>query len=79
MKTIQLPTGARKLLKFFLLTLTLFSSLLLAHADSANQIAPSAEDAEPIAVGTGAPDAHLLDLNGKEVTWHALIAGKPTG
>src|ERR1700756_5914171 len=78
MKTIQLPTGARKLLKFFLLTLTLFSSLLLAHADSANQIAPSAEDVEPIAVGTGAPDAHLRDLDGKEVTLHAIIAEKST-
>jgi peroxiredoxin len=78
MKTIHLPTGARKLLKFFLLTLTLLSNLLLAHANSANQIAPSAEDAEPIAVGTGAPDAHLRDLGGKEVTLHAIIAGKPT-
>ena len=78
MKTIHLPTGARKLLKFFLLTLTLLSNLSLAHANSANQIAPSAEDAEPIAVGTGAPDAHLRDLDGKEVTLHAIIAGKST-
>jgi peroxiredoxin len=78
MKTIQLSTGARKPLKFFLLNLTLFSSVLLAHANSTNQIPARAEDAEPIAVGTGVPDAHLLDLNNKEVTLHALIAGKPT-
>ena len=78
MKTIQLSTGARKPLKFFLLNLTLLSSVLLAHANSTNRIPARAEDAEPIAVGTGAPDADLLDLNGKEVTFHALIAGKPT-
>ena len=47
---------------------------MLAYANSANQIAPSAEDGEPIAVGTGAPDAHLRDMEGKEVTLHAIIA-----
>jgi peroxiredoxin len=78
MKTIHLPTGARRPLNFFLRTLTLLSGVLLAHANSANQIAPSAEDAEPITVGTGAPDGHLRDLDGKEVTLHAIIAGKPT-
>jgi peroxiredoxin len=78
MKTIQLSPGARKSLKFCLLNLTLLCSVLLAHANSTNQIPTRAEDAEPIAVGTGAPDARLLDLNSKEVTLHALIAGKPT-
>src|SRR6201982_677992 len=53
-------------------------SVLLAHATSTPQIPPRAEDAEPIAVGTGAPDAHLRDLDGKEVTLHAIIAGKST-
>ena len=78
MKTIQLSTGARKPLKFFLLNLTLLSSVLLAHANSTNQIPARAEDAQPIAVGTSAPDAHLRGLDGKEVTLHAIIAGKST-
>jgi hypothetical protein len=43
--------SVRKLLKFFLLSLTLLSGVLSAHANSANQIAPSAEDAEPIQAG----------------------------
>jgi peroxiredoxin len=77
MKTL-LSMSVRKLLKFFLLSLTLLSGVLSAHANSANQIAPSAEDAEPIQAGTVAPDAHLRDLDGKEVTLHAIIAEKST-
>ena len=67
----------RKSLKSFLRALTLLGGVLLAHASLANQVA-SAKDAVPIAVGTGAPDANLRDLQGKEVTLRAIIAGKPT-
>jgi peroxiredoxin len=77
MKTIQLPTGARKPQKSFLIYLTLLISVLLARANSTDEIPTSAQDAKPIAVGTDAPDAHLLDLDGKEVTLHAIVAGKP--
>ena len=69
---------ARKPSKIFLLSLTLLSGVLWAHANTANQVAPSAEAAEPIQVGTVAPDAHLRDLGGKEVTLQAIIAGKST-
>ena len=77
MKRIRLPIS-RKSLKSFLRALTLLGGVLLAHPSLANEVAPSAKDAEPIGVGTGAPDANLRDLQGKEVTLHAIIAGKPT-
>jgi peroxiredoxin len=51
---------------------------LSAYANTANQVAPSAQDAEPIGVGTRAPDADLRDMVGNEVSLHAIIAGKPT-
>ena len=78
MKTNHLPTDARKLLTFFLLALVLFGGFLSARANTANQVAPSAKDAEAIGVGTAAPDADLRDLEGNEVTLHEIIAGKPT-
>lgn len=34
------------------------------------------QDAEPIGVGTGAPDTDLRHLEGKEVTLRAIVAGK---
>ena len=49
-----------------------------APANTANQVPPSAQHAEPIGVGTDAPDADLPDLEGKDVTLHAIIAGKRT-
>jgi hypothetical protein len=61
MKTIQLSTGARKPLKFFLLNLTLLSSVLLAHANSTNQIPARAEDAEPIAAMKNFGVAYRVD------------------
>ena len=78
MKALHLSMRARRPSKFFLLSLTLLSGALWAHANSANQVALRAEDAEPIQVGTVAPDAHLRDLGGKEVTLHAIIAEKST-
>ena len=78
MKTKHLPIGARKSLTCFLLALVLLGGCLSAPANTANQVAPSAQDAEPIGVGTDAPDAGLRDLEGKDVTLHAIIAGKPT-
>lgn len=78
MKSNQLPTGAGKPLKSCLLYLTLLSSVWLARANSTDQIPANAQDAKPIAVGTGAPDAHLLDLDGKEVNLSAIIARRLT-
>ncbi|HZC35509.1 MAG TPA: peroxiredoxin-like family protein [Chthoniobacterales bacterium] len=77
MKTNHLPIGARKSLTFLLLALVLLGGCLSAPASTANQVAPSAELAEPIGVGTDAPDADLPDLEGKDVTLHAIIGGKP--
>jgi peroxiredoxin len=78
MKTNHLPIRARKSLTFFLLALISLGGCLSAPANTANQVAPSAQDAEPIGIGTDAPDAGLRDLEGKDVTLHAIIAGKPT-
>ena len=64
MKMIHLPIGARKSQKIFLLALILLGGVLSAPADTANQVAPSAQRAEPIGVGTDAPDADLPDLEG---------------
>ncbi|HEX3443512.1 MAG TPA: hypothetical protein VHS80_02275, partial [Chthoniobacterales bacterium] len=71
MKTNHLPIGARKSLTFFQLALVLLGGCLSAPANTANQVAPSAQHAESIRVGTDAPDADLADLEGKDVTLHA--------
>jgi peroxiredoxin len=58
--------------------LLLVGGFLSSRANTADRVAASAEDAAPIGVGTGAPDADLLDLEGKKVSLHGIIAGKPT-
>ena len=78
MQTYHFPTTVRVSLSFSVFALLLVGGFLSARANTADQVAPSAEDAEPIRVGTGAPDAGLRDLEGKEVTLHGIIAGKPT-
>ena len=78
MQTYHFPTTVRVSLSFSVFALLLVGGFLSARANTADQVAPSAEDAEPIGVGTGAPDAGLRDLEGKEVTLHGIIAGKPT-
>ena len=78
MQTYHFPTTVRVSLSVSVFALLLVGGFLSARANTADQVAPSAEDAEPIRVGTGAPDAGLRDLEGKEVTLHGIIAGKPT-
>ena len=78
MQTYHFPTAVRVSLSFSVFVLLLVGGFLSARANTADQVAPSAEDAEPIGVGTAAPDAGLRDLEGKEVTLHGIIAGKPT-
>ena len=78
MKMIHLPIAVRKSLKFLLLALISLSGVGLGSANTVDQVAPSAKGAQPIGVGSGAPDAGLRDLEGKEVTLQAIIAGKPT-
>jgi peroxiredoxin len=77
-KMIQIRTAIRKSLKFLLVALISPGGVVLASANTVNQVAPSAKDAQPIGVGTGAPDADLRDVEGKEVTLQAILAGKPT-
>jgi peroxiredoxin len=78
MKMIHIPIAIRKSLKFLLLALIAPGGVATGSANTVNQVAPSAQDAQPIGVGTSAPDAALRDLGGKEVTLQAIIAGKPT-
>ena len=47
-------------------------------ANTADQVASSAQEARPIAVGAAAPDAALRDLDGNDVTLNAIVAEKPT-
>ena len=51
---------------------------LSAPANTVDQAASSAKEAKAIEVGTAAPDAGLRDLDGNDVTLHAIVAGKPT-
>jgi len=78
MQTYHYATTDRRSLSFLVFALLLVGGFFAAHANTADQVAPSAEEAEPIGVGTGAPDAGLRDVEGKEVTLHRIIAGKPT-
>jgi hypothetical protein len=77
-KMIHIPIAIRKSLKFLPLALISAGGVALGSANTVNQIAASAKDAQPIEVGTDTPDADLRDLEGKEVTLQAIIAEKPT-
>ena len=78
MKMIHVPIAIQKSLKLLLLALISPGGVVLGSPNTVNQVAPNAKDAQPIGVGTSAPDADLRDLEGKEVTLQAIIAGKPT-
>jgi peroxiredoxin len=61
-----------------MLALLLGGGFLSDAANTADQVASSAQEAKPIEVGTTAPDAGLRDLDGNDVTLHAIVAEKPT-
>jgi len=62
----HLSTDDWRLLLFFLLALLLGGGFLSDAANTDDQVASSAQEARPIAVGAAAPDAALRDLNGKK-------------
>ena len=68
MQTNHLSTAARRSLLFLMLALLLGGGSLSAPANTADQVASSAQEAKPIEVGTAAPDAGLRDLDGNDVT-----------
>ena len=78
MQTNHFPTAARRSLLFLMLALLLVGGFLSAPANTADQVASSAKETKPSEVGTAAPDAGLRDLDGNDVTLHAIVAGKPT-
>ena len=78
MQTNHLATTGRKSVLFFMLALLLGSGFLSDAANTADQVASSAKEARPIGVGAAAPDAGLSDLDGNDVTLHAIVSEKPT-
>ena len=74
----HLSTDDWRSLLFFMLALLLGGGFLSDAANTADQVASSAQEARPIAVGAAAPDAALRDLNGNDVTLHAIVAERPT-
>ena len=78
MQTNHLSTAARRSLLSLMLALLLGGGLLSATANTADQVASSAQEAKPIEVGTAAPDAGLRDLDGNDVTLREIVAGQPT-
>jgi len=74
----HLSTDDWRSLLFFMLVLLLGGGFLSDAANTADHVASSAQEARPIAVGAAAPDAALRDLDGNDVTLHAIVAGKPT-
>ena len=61
-----------------MLALLLGGRFLSDAANTADQVASGAQEARPIAVGAAAPDAALRDLDGNDVTLHAIVAERPT-
>ena len=78
MQANHLSTADWRSLLFFMLALLLGGGFLSDAANTADQVASSAQEARPIAVGAAAPDAALRDLDGNDVTLHAIVAEKPT-
>jgi peroxiredoxin len=83
MPTFQVnPTTIRKretsmnrpIPRLFLCALLLAGSIACAGS----QVAPSAEEAHPLAVGSTVPDATLSTMEGNPTSLHAAMAGKPT-
>ena len=62
MQTNHLVTAARRSLLFLMVALLLGGGFLSDAANTADQVASSAQEARPIAVGAAAPDAALRDL-----------------
>ena len=71
-------TAGRRSQLFFTLALLLGGGFLSDAANTADEVASSAKEARPIEVGVAAPDAGLRDLDGNDMTLHAIVAGKPT-
>ena len=78
MQANHLSTADCRSLLFFMLVLLLGGEFRSDAANTADQVASSAQEARPIAVGAAAPDAALRDLDGNDVTLHAIVAEKPT-
>lgn len=60
------------------LLLRFAACVLLSASFARAALAPTAEDAHPLALGKKAPDAAVTGLNGATVKLHDAIAGKPT-
>lgn len=59
-------------------TLVLLFALAFLPIANAREVAPAADQVHPLLIGTPVPDAALRDVDGKSVSLHAAIAGKPT-
>jgi peroxiredoxin len=78
MRANHLSTADCRSILFFNACLLLGGGFLSDAANTADQVASSAQEARPIAVGAAAPDAGLRDLDGNDVTLHAIVAERPT-
>ena len=78
MRANHLSTADCRSILFFMLALLFGDGFLSDAANTADQVASSAQEARPIAVGAAVPDAGLRDLDGNDVTLHAIVFGRPT-
>jgi peroxiredoxin len=78
MQANHLSSADCRSLLFFVIALLLGGGFLSDAANTADQVASSAQEARPIAVGAAAPDAAWRDLDGNYVTLHAIVAERPT-